>query len=198
MPHFKYSPLQSLTSIRLLILRNAPALSSFALEEVDLENNPKYEALSYTWQDPDAGASKSGQETSIQIDKSGALIVTTNLSTILQHVLELMPDVASERRIWIDQICINQTDVEERNKQVSIMHRIYGQAHQTLIWLGGPNRHTPVLLDLLHRFANPPFDYGSSPTTTVLDGLEKRLKNIFHEGEWIIFRDAFYFSSCYY
>lgn len=38
--------------------------------------------------------------------------------------------------IWIDAICINQQDPDERASQVKLMDRIYSQATYTIIWLG--------------------------------------------------------------
>ncbi|KZL87424.1 ankyrin and het domain-containing protein [Colletotrichum incanum] len=39
-------------------------------------------------------------------------------------------------RIWVDAICINQQDVEERNEHVKIMGRVYAGASHTRVWLG--------------------------------------------------------------
>lgn len=41
-----------------------------------------------------------------------------------------------ERIFWIDAICINQDDLEERAAQVKIMSEIYDKAHEVLVWLG--------------------------------------------------------------
>ncbi len=38
--------------------------------------------------------------------------------------------------LWVDQICINQSDVEERARQVLLMKDIYSSAAETLVWLG--------------------------------------------------------------
>jgi hypothetical protein len=38
--------------------------------------------------------------------------------------------------IWIDAICINQMDVEEKSHQVASMGKLYSKATKTLIWLG--------------------------------------------------------------
>jgi hypothetical protein len=38
--------------------------------------------------------------------------------------------------IWADSICINQTDLLERNHQVRLMGLIYERAHTVFIWLG--------------------------------------------------------------
>jgi hypothetical protein len=41
------------------------------------------------------------------------------------------------RVLWVDQICINQTDLEERGKQVLLMKDIYENASSVRVWLGG-------------------------------------------------------------
>ncbi|KAJ2965330.1 hypothetical protein NQ176_g10669 [Zarea fungicola] len=46
--------------------------------------------------------------------------------------------------IWIDAISVNQEDLTERNIQVAMMTRIYGQAQSVIIWLGAFD-HTNVL-----------------------------------------------------
>ncbi|KAH6711201.1 hypothetical protein BKA61DRAFT_488615, partial [Leptodontidium sp. MPI-SDFR-AT-0119] len=57
---------------------------------------PKYEALSYAWGNEDANES-------IIIDGK-SLAIRSNLAAALRQ------------RIWIDAICINQADVDERNQ----------------------------------------------------------------------------------
>jgi hypothetical protein len=37
---------------------------------------------------------------------------------------------------WIDAICINQKDSDERGQQVQFMAKIYNQAHRVIVWLG--------------------------------------------------------------
>jgi hypothetical protein len=58
--------------------------------------------------------------------------VTLNLESALRH----LRDEDKPRRPWIDTICINQSDIEERSKQVSRMLDIYKYARKVLIWLG--------------------------------------------------------------
>jgi hypothetical protein len=38
--------------------------------------------------------------------------------------------------LWIDQICIDQTNIQERNEQVARMGHVYRSAKTTIIWLG--------------------------------------------------------------
>ena len=120
------------------------ALSIQVLENVELETAPVYEALSYTWGD-------FNKESSISCG-SERIAITANLAAALRQLRT--PD--KPRALWIDQICINQDDVDERNKQVALMHKIYSKAENVVIWLGeeGPDdemafRFVPVLLSHL-------------------------------------------------
>ncbi|MCJ1404374.1 hypothetical protein MMC11_007599 [Xylographa trunciseda] len=56
--------------------------------------------------------------------------------------------------MWIDQLCINQTDIEERDSQVLLMSDIYKHAAPTQIWLGEAAEDPPSSLafDLLNGY----------------------------------------------
>lgn len=55
--------------------------------------------------------------------------------------------------LWIDAICINQADLEERSAQVRIMPRIYSNADCVIVWLGDDSQ---MLLRLLkHTWTTP-------------------------------------------
>jgi len=41
-------------------------------------------------------------------------------------------------RIWVDALCINQADTDERNEHVKMMGEIYSKASAVHIWLGEP------------------------------------------------------------
>src|SRR5215469_8387733 len=89
-----------------------------------LDEAPSYEALSYCWGD-------GSDRTPIQINDC-TLYITKNLRTGLLH----LRDLHEKRVIWADAICINQQDLVERAKQVSIMGDIYKSAVRTVVWLG--------------------------------------------------------------
>ena len=92
----------------------------------DLEAGIEYEALSYRWGDATDRAT-------IICDHS-RLVISKNLETALRQLRH-----ESENRIlWIDGVCINQGDVDEREQQVSIMKDIYSRATRTVVWLGEP------------------------------------------------------------
>jgi hypothetical protein len=91
----------------------------------DSESTRPYEALSYVW-------GSENKPRSISID-SCDLPVGENLNEALSH----LRDRSIERTIWIDAICINQRDPEERGQQVQSMAKIYTKASCVIVWLGG-------------------------------------------------------------
>lgn len=89
--------------------------------------HPKYnyEALSYVW------GQSVGNHT-ITLDGKRGVPVTDNLYAALRRLRR--PD--RQRTLWVDAVCINQKNVEERSWQVQMMGRIYSTAARVVIWLG--------------------------------------------------------------
>jgi len=54
-------------------------------------------------------------------------------------------------RFWIDQICVNQENLQERNQQVQLMGSIYRQAERVMIWLGEGSESSKVGMQLARR-----------------------------------------------
>ncbi|OTA95277.1 hypothetical protein M434DRAFT_28962 [Hypoxylon sp. CO27-5] len=110
------------------VLRIQPGLKESPiecqLEECSLISDRVEEALSYVWGEPIFNKT-------IKIDGS-SFRITTNLNNILHSLRHR--DVA--RTIWIDAVCINQSDMEEKVHQVRLMRDIYSKGHKTSIWLG--------------------------------------------------------------
>lgn len=88
-----------------------------------LHDEPCYEALSYVW-------GTSGPTASVLLH-GRSFPVTHNLETILRHLRR-----EEDRILWIDALCINQDDVDERSHQVSEMHDIYSRAFRVIAYLG--------------------------------------------------------------
>jgi len=101
----------------------------YTVVHISLDENPSYEALSYTWGDT------SVQGPRILLD-SKPFQVTVNLGAALLNLRDEASGDPKERILWIDAICINQTDIQERNEQVQRMKAIYSSAVQVVIWLG--------------------------------------------------------------
>jgi hypothetical protein len=92
---------------------------------LDAENRADFEALSYTWGIPN--------DTSDIILNGKPHPVTKNLELALRHLR--YPD--RERILWVDALCINQSDLLEKNQQVPQMKEIYCRGSQrVVVWLG--------------------------------------------------------------
>jgi hypothetical protein len=88
-----------------------------------LHDEPYYEALSYVW-------GTSGTTSSVLLHER-SFPVTRNLESILRHLRGV-----KERVLWIDALCIDQSNIDERSQQVSEMHNIFARASQVVAYLG--------------------------------------------------------------
>ncbi|KAI1301973.1 heterokaryon incompatibility protein-domain-containing protein [Xylaria venustula] len=128
MAPYEYSTLCDDHSIRILTLFAGSGddplcgrLTDLNVESLDTEY---YEPLSYVWGDPT-------RTHSFTCDGK-----TLGLTQSLHHALRQLRKADGSRRIWVDQICINQNDFAERGKQVQFMNVIYKCADHVLVWLG--------------------------------------------------------------
>ena len=125
----RYRPLDSASKqIRLLILHSGTEAEDIKchLEQVALEDNPEFTALSYVWGDP------TDNPTILLNDVR--FPVTKNLHAALRSIRSHTPEEMS--RLWVDAVCINQKDIGERSCQVPLMQSIYSQAKHTIVWFG--------------------------------------------------------------
>jgi hypothetical protein len=131
---FEYEALTEEDAFRLIFLQpsqdgSAPIQcsikhSTLSRYEHELQNH--YTALSYVWGDPN-------DIRTIFVDRRPVQI-TASLESALRHLREQEP--GRVLCLWADALCINQTDVLERNRQVQQMGAIYSTAHHTVIYLG--------------------------------------------------------------
>jgi hypothetical protein len=93
-----------------------------------------YEALSYVWGDPAIQ-----KEALVSVDGAPhqPFPVTVNLHAALSHLRHEDRD----RVLWIDAICIDQTNVEEKEQQVRKMGEIYQTARNVCVWFGAIETH---------------------------------------------------------
>ena len=97
---------------------------SCKLKIFSLHGGPQYEALSYAW----------GTEQAFEhIVCNGAKLPVT------PHLLEGLRSISKAlfvQWLWIDAICINQSDDIERASQVMQMVQIYSAAARVVVWMG--------------------------------------------------------------
>ncbi|KAI1760776.1 HET-domain-containing protein [Hypoxylon sp. FL1150] len=148
---FGYSELDSnLQEIRVLILSpgNVDEPLGVSVSIQSLDSDPIYNALSYVWGDPESARNP---ENIIGVDGCD-FPVTTNLLAALRS---LRPPAGATGSIalWVDAICINQADLDERSQQVSMMRDIYASAKRVIIWIGEEDDETNPVFDTLPLLA---------------------------------------------
>lgn len=99
-----------------------------ASEGSDVEK-PDFIALSYVWGSPD-----DPQEVIVESAPEGAnkISITRNLDVAIRNVRRTRAHLV----VWIDAICIDQGNLNERSYQVAFMDTIYTIASFTIVWLG--------------------------------------------------------------
>jgi hypothetical protein len=103
---------------------------------------PDFEALSYTWGSPDHPVNIFFNVPSRSLQ---FLPITRNLECALQHLRY----IDRPRVLWIDAICVNQQDIQERSKQVPRMTDIYSLTKNVLVWVGPEADNSTLALDVL-------------------------------------------------
>lgn len=152
-----------------------------SLRIVRLSDYPEYEPLSYTWEDFDAVQPSEGN---IQDEVHPALFLANTAS-----YLDLTPNCAkalysvrkttADRTIWVDSICVNQDDPEERSRQVDLMNEIYARAFKVLVYLGRDTNEDQSSSSIAMKLLSQPdrlqqFDQLQQRETTSLKRLFER------------------------
>lgn len=92
-----------------------------------LSDGPVYEALSYRW----------GNDRNRRWITVGDQLASVTGSL---HAALLRLRLQDEKRaLWIDQICINQEDTDEKASQIRLMGQIYSHCTRCLVWLDDPD-----------------------------------------------------------
>jgi hypothetical protein len=96
-------------------------------EFLDVTSPPLYETISYFCGDP-------ANRRAILLHGHGVLAMATSEAALRRMRLQDRP-----RTLWIDSICINQNDTNEKGHQVGMMCQIYAKTFGNLVWLGPCN-----------------------------------------------------------
>lgn len=138
------------------------------LDTVDFQQIGQYEALSYVW-----GRLPAPEMISVN---GIPFSVTENLFHALKH---LRLD-SCERVLWIDAICINQSDIDERNQQVRRMAYIYSECLRVIGWLGVETEGSRVAFKFLANSYHSPRDRRA----LINDPGWQALKDVYQRDYW--------------
>lgn len=143
---FQYSDSLCDQQLRLLDLHfgHGDEIICLGMRTYRIDDHPPYIALSYSWGDP--------HKTVPVLCNGRVIAVTRNLKEALwqfredrKRLVRAMPD-GQRLNFWVDAICINQTNNEEKSFQVGLMADIYQRAHHVFAWLGPANKSSDLAI----------------------------------------------------
>lgn len=165
---FHYTRLRGKNSIRLLELLPGTGNKGIAIILVDSfvcapDKSSSYDALSYTWGD--------GQPNKLISCNGRRLNITHTLLEALRHFRDPHRSVT----LWVDQICICQDRVSEKNQQVQLMGKIFRNARKVIVWLGNHSDNSRAGMQLAAHLLDLSTRYSTlNPDQLEAHGLPKR------------------------
>jgi hypothetical protein len=137
---------------------------------VSLENEPVYTAISYAWGD--------GVDTRPLVLEGATIPVAVSLHDALRAVRRKKENIL----VWVDALCIDQQNEDERATQVRLMGQIYSGAMSVAIWIGPEYEDSALALQLLQKVAENSVSPQRIRSTCNLDSLA--LLNLFKRDYW--------------
>ena len=128
---YSYKPLKD-KHIRLLYLlpgENGDILRG-EIYHVYLMGAGQYRALSYVWGKPNSDAESRSGQCIHTVD--GIIPIWPSLHSALKHIRNKNDPLI----LWVDALCINQEDTEEKAKQIPLLAQIFQLASSVITYLG--------------------------------------------------------------
>ena len=163
--------------IRILAL--APGTSDDALhgdlfvESLDYDDL-HYTAISYTWSGP---------------VNRGAIIISGipfSITENLELALRRVRGPSRPKNLWVDAICINQNDSEDKSVQVSMMGGIYASATRTIVWLGEKSAQSDVAMEFIHSMRDDSYGYDTEPDQILTRAITELMGREWWTRVWVI------------
>ncbi len=154
------------------------------LSQADIDSaHGQYTALSYLWGKP---VSSMADITRVQVD-GAYLEVWPNLG----KALRTLRSKDYTMTFWVDALCIDQSDVEEKTHQMMLMTEIYTSARLVRCWLGEATEASIIGLDILsYLISDSPFNdctpWSLRAVDEVTRGLQDILERDYFRRIWIV------------
>ncbi|KAJ4860016.1 heterokaryon incompatibility protein (HET) domain-containing protein [Trichoderma breve] len=172
-----------LDELQIRLLRLEPKTGSTKIQASLIKRNlldikrggPFFEALSYTWGPPTV--------TKDILINGIAFPVTANLYAFLENYQEAGQGVD----LWIDAICVNQSDLLEKNHQIPMMNLIYAAARALIIWLGEPSSDSDRAMDWINHLGHAsPYDKMPNIPNHAWQAMQSLLERPWWKRIWIV------------
>jgi Heterokaryon incompatibility protein (HET) len=116
-----------------------------SMRRVCLDDSPEYTALSYMWGDQ--------EDRKLILLHDMEVSVTRNLENALYHLCR-----TSVTTMWVDALCINQSDDGEKSEAVQQMQRVYQDATHVSVWLGPSGDDSDFALEAMNEIGKEACD----------------------------------------
>ncbi|KAG8529669.1 uncharacterized protein KY384_005150 [Bacidia gigantensis] len=147
---YQYTPINAET-IRLFTIVTTATSISCQVHHHAVNDVPSYCALSYVWGDEEASECVKCDGRTIRISQNLCL------------GLQMLHKQVGSQLLWVDAICINQSNDQEKAAQVPLMSQIYALAQKVYIWLGPVSDNSDLAMSCLASL---------NETFSVVDNLE--------------------------
>lgn len=157
---------------------------------VSLNNKPRFIALSYFWGEPTRAVQAVCNKKHINITRNLALALRT---VFCAFDMGKAPGFqrGDEVLLWVDGICTNQDDIDEKASQVSLMKDIFSTAQSAMGYIGAPQNSEPTAaFQSLGEMGNALFfdsEHRSDPVEVQLDhfALDELICQPWFERAWV-------------
>jgi hypothetical protein len=142
-----------------------------------------YDAISHVWR-PEGLPQKA---VTIQI-ADGDHIFPIDVLPNQEQALRQIRNDSHKVSLWIDALCINQQNEEERNDQIMRMPMIFGRASEVIVWLGDGDDDTKTAMKFIPQLVDlKDFDrlLKSEETPAQCRVLVKLLENPYFSRRWV-------------
>ena len=140
----------------------------------------QYIALSYVW------GEKNAEDTTLllnHMDKWTPLRIRKNLYDALMRLTQ-----AGITHLWVDALCINQDDQEERARQIAMMGDIYSHAANVIVWLGEADEHSMKVFAFIHnaRTTSISWDLDSLDLRPICKAIQNFIRRPWFSRLWVV------------
>ncbi|KAI9642986.1 hypothetical protein NHQ30_008720 [Ciborinia camelliae] len=149
---YQYEPLCTEEEARFIILEpvkdSKDPLSCSIVQCRRSAKNLEYCAVSYVWGEPEFS-----ENLEIKHDGDASYL---RITPIVEALLRRLRACNVRNHLWIDAICINQADKDEKAQQIPVMGRIYEEAKVVHIWLGNNDPMTVKVFSFIRKASRLP------------------------------------------
>lgn len=187
------------------------AVVQCSMQTFAIDHCPPYYALSYTWGPaeerlPSTPQPLESESTPFVLVNGAVLPVTANLLDALERLYLHFGNQSLQCHkplIWIDAICIDQQNDDERSRQVALMGEIYSNASKVVVWLGRDDsnsmpfvKETLAKLDQLDRCVRETAENEQTDTAILLQAQLDEFLGMFglmdlDPGQWASLRSLY-------